>query len=83
MDFHYISIKNRDTQIIELDRGAAAKGVLEIWQQLSDLRNTDPNTVLNRRLKRPTCYRRSCSIAALLIPSLKNRFPSAGRMILK
>jgi hypothetical protein len=31
----------KDTQIIELDRGAAAKGVLEIWQQLSDQRNTE------------------------------------------
>lgn len=30
-----------DTQIIELDRGAAANGVLEIWQQLSDQHNTD------------------------------------------
>ncbi len=31
----------KDTQIIELDRGAAANGVLEIWQQLSDLHNTE------------------------------------------
>jgi hypothetical protein len=30
-----------DTQIIELDRGAAANGVLEIWQQLSDQHNTE------------------------------------------
>jgi hypothetical protein len=30
-----------DTQIIELDRGSAANGVLEIWPQLSDQRNTD------------------------------------------
>ena len=30
-----------NTQIIELDRGAAAKGVLEIWQQLADLHNTE------------------------------------------
>jgi hypothetical protein len=30
-----------DTQIIELERGAAAKGILEIWPQLSDQRNTE------------------------------------------
>ena len=30
-----------DTQIIELDRGAAATGVLRIWQQLSDQRNAE------------------------------------------
>ena len=30
-----------DAQIIELDRGAAANGVLEIWQQLSDQHNTE------------------------------------------
>ena len=30
-----------DTQIIELDRGAAAIGVLEIWPQLSDQHNTE------------------------------------------
>ena len=30
-----------NTQIIELDRGAAANGVLEIWPQLSDQRNTE------------------------------------------
>jgi len=29
------------TQIIELDRGAAANGVLDIWPQLSDQRNTE------------------------------------------
>ena len=31
----------KDTQIIELDRGAGAHGVLGIWQQLSDQRNTE------------------------------------------
>jgi hypothetical protein len=31
----------RDTQIIELKRGAGANGVLRIWQQLSDQRNTE------------------------------------------
>jgi hypothetical protein len=31
----------KDAQIIELDRGAGAKGVLRIWQQLSDQRNTE------------------------------------------
>ena len=31
----------KDTQIIELDRGAAANGVLEIWPQLFDQRNTE------------------------------------------
>jgi len=31
----------KDTQIIELDRGAGANGVLDIWQQLSDQRNTE------------------------------------------
>jgi hypothetical protein len=31
----------KDTQIIELDRGAAATGVLKIWPQLSDQRNTE------------------------------------------
>ena len=30
-----------DAQIIELGRGAAANGVLEIWPQLSDQRNTE------------------------------------------
>ena len=30
-----------DAQIIELDRGAAANGVLGIWRQLSDQRNTE------------------------------------------
>jgi hypothetical protein len=30
-----------DTQIIELERGAAANGVLEIWRQLSDQPNTE------------------------------------------
>ena len=30
-----------DTQIIELDRGAAANGVLEIWRQLCDQHNTE------------------------------------------
>jgi pSer/pThr/pTyr-binding forkhead associated (FHA) protein len=31
----------KDAQIIELDRGAGANGVLKIWQQLSDQRNTE------------------------------------------
>ena len=31
----------KDAQIIELDRGAGANGVLRIWQQLSDQRNTE------------------------------------------
>ena len=31
----------KDFQIIELDRGAGAMGVLEIWQQLSDQRNPE------------------------------------------
>jgi hypothetical protein len=31
----------KDSQIIELDRGAAASGVLRIWQQLSDQRNAE------------------------------------------
>jgi hypothetical protein len=30
----------KDTQIIEIDRGAGANGILKIWQQLSDQRNT-------------------------------------------
>jgi len=31
----------KDTQIIEIDRGAGAHGILKIWQQLSDQRNTE------------------------------------------
>jgi hypothetical protein len=31
----------KDIQITELDRGAGASGVLRIWQQLSDQRNTE------------------------------------------
>jgi hypothetical protein len=31
----------KDTQIIDLDQGAGAQGVLKIWQQLSDQRNPE------------------------------------------
>jgi hypothetical protein len=39
-----------DSQIIALDRGAAAKGVLDIWPQLSDQRNTEGISFFTSRL---------------------------------
>ena len=39
----------KDTQIIELDRGAAANNVLGIWRQLSDQHNTEGTSFFTSR----------------------------------